>query len=292
MLFIHFIVHSISSRQSKILENAIMKIFSNKNKYRFSIKHSNYKGHAIELTKESIKDKTNIIVACGGDGTINEVARNIVGSNITLGIVPMGSGNGLASHLKISKNIIEALNILKKHKIIKIDVGKINHDYFFSNTGVAFDVVFAKNYNSINKRGIIAYAYSFIISLFNFKYLDVKIYGEKMNQFSKPFLLLVSNSNELGYNMSLTPKASLIDGKLDFILVDKMNWFKILSFLLMTLFRFNPCFEQIKRSKIQKLEILSSSKELIYQIDGELVDKRTKHINISVLNRKLKVIAK
>lgn len=292
MLVIHFIVYSISSRKSKILHDGILKIFCNKNKYKLSIKHSNYQGHAIKLTKDSIKEKANVIVACGGDGTINEVARNIVGSDVSLGIIPMGSGNGLASNLKISKNIITALNILKSQKIMKIDVGTINNDYFFSNTGIAFDAVFIKNYNSINLRGIIGYVYSFITSLFNFKYLDIKIKGSNINQMSTPFILLISNSNQLGYHVTLTPNASLIDGKLNLVLIDKMNWFKIFSFLLMSLFRYYPNFFQIKKSEIHKLELRCREREFIYQIDGELVNKKTKKLNISILNRKVKVIVK
>ena len=174
MTIIHFIVYSISSRKSILLEKEIKNIFSNKIKYQFFIKYSKYKGHAIELTKQSIKEGVDILVACGGDGTINEVARNIISTSKILGIIPIGSGNGLAGHLKIPKNISKALKILKIQNIKKIDVGKVNDDYFFSNMGVAFGAFFINSYHSYNQRGIIGYFRAFIASLFNFKYIKSK----------------------------------------------------------------------------------------------------------------------
>ena len=114
MFSIHFIVHSISFRKSRVLEKNIKLLFSDRTKYNFFIKYSKHKGHAVELTKKSIKEKVNVIVACGGDGTINEVARNVVFSSIIFGIVPMGSGNGLARCLNIPNNILEALKIIKE----------------------------------------------------------------------------------------------------------------------------------------------------------------------------------
>ena len=118
------------------------------------------------------------------------------------------------------------------------------------------------------------------------------IKGSNINQMSTPFILLISNSNQLGYHVTLTPNASLIDGKLNLVLIDKMNWFKIFSFLLMSLFRYYPNFFQIKKSEIHKLELRCREREFIYQIDGELVNKKTKKLNISILNRKVKVIVK
>ena len=290
MFSTHFIVHSISSRKLRVLEKNIKILFSDRRKYNFFIKHSKYKGHAVELTKESIKEKANVIVACGGDGTINEVARNVVFSSIIFGIVPMGSGNGLARYLNIPNNILEALKIIKEKSIKKIDVGKINDDYFFCNTGVSFDAFFMRNYNYYNQRGIIGYVRAFLVSLFDFRYLETKIDGEGLNQTSKPFLLLISNTNLLGYNISISPNASIFDGKLDLIVVEKMSWLKIFLFLIMTLFRYYPKINKVKRSKINYVTLHSQDKNFIYQIDGNFVEKKTNKLVVSILQKGLSVI--
>jgi len=290
MFSIHFIVHSISSRKSRVLEKNIKILFSDRTKYNFFIKHSKHKGHAVELTKKSIKEKANVIVACGGDGTINEVARNVVFSSIIFGIVPMGSGNGLARYLNIPNNILEALKIIKEKSIKKIDVGKINDDYFFCNAGVSFDAFFMRNYNYYNQRGIIGYARAFLVSLFDFRYLETKIDGEGLNQTSKPFLLLISNTNLLGYNISISPNASIFDGKLDLIVVEKMSWLKIFLFFIMTLFRYYPKIFKIKRSKINYVTLHSQDKNFVYQIDGDFVAKKTDKLVVSVLEKGLNVI--
>ena len=290
MFSTHFIVHSISSRKLRVLEKNIKILFSDRTKHNFFIKHSKHKGHAVELTKKSIKEKANVIVACGGDGTINEVARNVVFSSILFGIVPMGSGNGLARYLNIPNNILEALKIIKEKSIKKIDVGKINDDYFFCNTGVSFDAFFMRNYNYYNQRGIIGYARAFLVSLFDFRYLETKIDGEGLNQTSKPFLLLISNTNLLGYNISILPNASIFDGKLDLIVVEKMSWLKIFLFFIMTVFRYYPKINKVKRSKIYYVTLHSQDKNFIYQIDGDFVDKKTNKLVVSVLQKGLSVI--
>ena len=290
MFSTHFIVHSISSRKLRVLEKNIKILFSDRKKCNFFIKHSKYKGHAVELTKESIKEKANVIVACGGDGTINEVARNVVFSSIILGIVPMGSGNGLARYLNIPNNILEALKIIKEKTIKKIDVGKINDDYFFCNTGVSFDAFFMRNYNYYNQRGIIGYARAFLVSLFDFRYLETKIDAGGLSQISKPFLLLISNTNLLGYNISISPNASIFDGRLDLIVVEKMSWLKIFLFLIITLFRYYPKIFKVKRSKINYITLHSQDKNFIYQIDGDIVAKKTNKLVVSVLQKGLSVI--
>ncbi|WP_103192041.1 diacylglycerol/lipid kinase family protein [Formosa algae] len=100
---IHFIINPIAGSGEKRLSINILRKFFELEAYNIELKYSSFKGHAIDLTKESINQEADVIVACGGDGTINEVASVLVGTGIPLGILPIGSGNGLASHLKIPK---------------------------------------------------------------------------------------------------------------------------------------------------------------------------------------------
>ena len=110
---IHFIINPIAGSGNHNISKKVLQPFFDKNEYEITVKFSVYKNHTTKLTQESIEQKAQIIVACGGDGTINEIANCLVGSNVKLGIVPMGSGNGLASTLKIPKSISEALKVIK-----------------------------------------------------------------------------------------------------------------------------------------------------------------------------------
>ena len=157
MIDIHFIVNPISGSGQNSLSKKFLQEYFETEAYSITIKFSEFKGHAIELTKQSIQDQAFIIVACGGDGTINEVASTLVGTNVLLGIIPVGSGNGLASNLGISKNIKRALQTIKKMKVSKIDVGCVNKRYFFSNSGFGFDANVIKNYEASERRTLISY---------------------------------------------------------------------------------------------------------------------------------------
>jgi YegS/Rv2252/BmrU family lipid kinase len=293
LIHIHFIVNPIAgSGDNKINIKYLQKYFSNDN-YVLAVKHSTYKRHALELTQESIKEKANIIVACGGDGTINEVASCIIDTPIILGIIPLGSGNGLASNLKISKNIQKAISIIKKQDVKKIDVGSLNKFYFFSNTGVGFDAHVIKNYEESNNRKLLSYVKAVFKSFKNIKEnhaIDVTINEESFT--INPFMIFVSNSNELGYKVSLTPKASLEDGLLDVIIVSKLNVFKIVLFSLLMIFKKHHLLKEVK--SFQTKNMVLSQKDTNHfkmQIDGEFRLLETNEVNISILEKKLNVIS-
>ena len=114
MKTIHFIVNPIAGKGKAIISEQYLSKYFRKREFSIAVKYTEYKGHAKLLTEQSIVQKVDIIVACGGDGTINEIASCLVLTNIALGIIPIGSGNGLARNLKISTNIEKAIGIIKK----------------------------------------------------------------------------------------------------------------------------------------------------------------------------------
>ena len=130
---IHFIVNPISGNGNNLITPKLVSGVFNFDEFKVKIKQTQRPKHAKELALKSIKEGADVIVACGGDGTVNEIASSLVGSNVKLGIVPTGSGNGLASALKIPKSISGALNVIKNSNSTQIDVGEINKHYFFSN---------------------------------------------------------------------------------------------------------------------------------------------------------------
>jgi len=290
---IHFIVNPIAgSGKNKIHPDLLHQFFEPEN-YKVTVKYSEYKKHSTLLTQDSIKEGATIIVACGGDGTINEVASCLVNTNIVLGIMAMGSGNGLASNLKIPKNIKNALVLIKKQNVKKIDVGRLNDSYFFSNVGVGIAANVIKHYENSSKRKLFSYLKASFKSLRELKNENIiQITTEDQTLLINPLMLFVSNSNELGYKVSLTPKASLQDGLLDIILVPKTSRFKTILFGILILFKKHQILGEVKSFQIKKAELIKKNENYFQsQIDGEYYTINNKFISISVLEKSLQVIA-
>ncbi len=292
MKHIHFIVNPISGKGKHAISTVFLSQYFDIEKYTVTIKFSEYKKHAIQLTQESINENATIIVACGGDGTISEVASCLVNTTVILGIIPLGSGNGLASNLKISKNIKEAIQKIINQNVEKIDVGKFNDNYFFSNCGIGFDAKVVRHYENSKNRRLLSYIKASLKSLKEIDYkTTINITIDDKNLTLKPFMVFISNSNELGYHVSLTPKASLQDGLLDVLLISKLSKLKMLLFGLLILVKKHHKLKEVKSFKTKSLHLqLEEGHSFHSQIDGEPHTIANNIIQISILENALKVI--
>lgn len=290
---IHFIVNPIAGTGKNEINSDLLHQFFDPEDFKITIKYSEYRKHSTVLTMESIQEGANIIVACGGDGTINEVASCLVNSNIALGIMAMGSGNGLASNLKIPKNTNKALLLLKKQNVKKIDVGLLNDNYFFSNAGVGIAANVVRHYENSKKRKLWSYINASIKSLRELKLENpIKLTADNQTLLVNPLMLFISNTNELGYKVSLTPNASLQDGLLDIILVSKTNRFRTFLFGLLILFKKHHILQEVKSFQTKKVQFSRQNENYFHsQIDGEYFTVNNKSISISVMEKSLCVIA-
>mgnify|MGYP006083914553 FL=1 len=290
---IHFIVNPISGNGNNLITPKLVSGVFNFDEFKVKIKQTQRPKHAKELALKSIKEGADVIVACGGDGTVNEIASSLVGSNVKLGIVPMGSGNGLASALKIPKSISGALNVIKNSNSTQIDVGEINKHYFFSNTGIGFDANVINNYSKTKQRRLRSYFKASLLTFFNNPpSLSVKITTESKSLRLKPFMVFVSNSNEMGYDISLTPKASIQDGILDAIVVEPLNKLEIIYFGFLLLIKRPQSFKKAHYFLTKNLEITNLEKGgVLAQIDGESVQIKANQINIQIKQAALSVVA-
>lgn len=292
MIRIHFIVNPIAGKGNAPLTNEELEPYFIKGVHDLTIKVSEYKAHATELTQESISQKADVIVACGGDGTINEVATCLIGKNIALGIVPMGSGNGLASNLKIPKNRRKALEIIRDRHEERIDVGRINGRYFFSNTGVGFDASLIKHYESSEKRTLLGYIRACALTFRDIKRNEPQMIGVNgEDPMINPFIVLISNSNEMGYKLSLTPKASLQDGLLDVLVIKKIGRLKMLWLGMLILIRKVHWLKESKSFQTKELKL--ERKQATFfdtQVDGEHHHINTNEITVSLLEKSLCVL--
>lgn len=293
MIDIHFIVNPIAGSGHHSFSETFLQDYFEGDTYNITIKSSAYKGHAIDLTKESINQQAQIIVACGGDGTINEVASTLVGTTIPLGIIPIGSGNGLASNLHIPKNIKKALHIIKNNQSTTIDVGQINGRYFFSNTGFGFTAHVIENYEALQKRTFWCYLKATLKSFREYSKKEGVILSINNGnvELINPLLMFISNSNVMGYNVSLTPKASLNDGLLDVVIVPKISRFKMLLFGICMLIKKPEWIKEVKSYQAKELTLLRKQGEFFQlQIDGELSKIIDSSLAITIKKESLTVL--
>ena len=288
---IFFIINPISGKGNYNLTAQVIQEVLSIELFDIYVSYSLYPKHAIELTHKALKNNPDAIVACGGDGTINEVASCLVGTKIPLGIIPIGSGNGLASNLKIPKSIDKALRVIEKFEVRIIDVGTINNQYFFSNTGFGIDALIIKKYQENGSRTLTAYLIATLKSIveYNYNLYDVTINTTQKQV--KPFLFFISNSNEMGYGISLTPQAVLDDGKLNLVIVPKINWFQKIYFGLAIVFNKLHKVSFVSRLAINKVVCNHSLSQLIVQVDGEFFVTEAQTITIAVIPGALNVIA-
>ena len=190
-------------------------------RFTYEIKVTSKQGDALQMTREAVAGGFHLVVAVGGDGTINEVAQGIEGSNSVLGIIPNGSGNGLARHLEIPLNIADALEVINNNHVITIDTASLNNYNFVSIAGVGFDARIANQYRKIKRRGFYGYLSTVLQQFFRYKersfILDID--GKTMEK--KAILISVANSNQFGYGTVIAPDARPDDGLLDVVVVKK-----------------------------------------------------------------------
>lgn len=285
---VHFIINTLTPNSGTI-KSQVYKHLDPAN-YHLVFKYSSYRKHTVELTRASISEGAEIIVACGGDGTVNEVAQCLVNTHVILGILPIGSGNGLARHLGIPRKLSKAIHILSGMESRRIDVGKANNHYFFCNIGVAFSAQLILCYDQIPQRGFRGYTQAFLKAVSSFKYVSYDIGEGESTIRSTPFLLLFSNTNQLGYNKTLTPDASLFDGKLDMVLVERSHPFILAFFLFFAFFGKIPQLAKVKRVELERIRLLHQEEYIKIQIDGETLEVRTGTLEIKVLPEALEII--
>jgi YegS/Rv2252/BmrU family lipid kinase len=161
------------------------------------------------------------VVAVGCDGTVNEVANGLIGTNTALGIIPNGSGNGFARHLDISTRMNRAVEMLNSSEPICVDYGMVNERNFFSTCGVGFDALVAVQFNEGKSRGLKMYVQNTLQSLFNYKPETYRIIGEGVDVTTEAFLITFANAGQWGYDANIAPKASVQDGLMDIAVVNK-----------------------------------------------------------------------
>lgn len=234
-------------------------------------------GHAYHIASEKVRQGHKKIVAVGGDGTVNEVASALVKTDCKLGIVPTGSGNGLARYLHIPVHIDEALDVVRNSKIRKIDAGKVNDRFFFCTCGTGFDATVGKMFARDSRRGMLSYVRATIHQYIGYspKTYILRINKKKIRL--DAFLVTFANSGQFGNNAYIAPNALIDDGMLDLVILRPFPKASTISLGLRLFFKNidqSPYLEmmRIKRASLKR----KGKKKITLHIDGEPLTFREK----------------
>ncbi|MDR0694430.1 MAG: diacylglycerol kinase family lipid kinase [Prevotellaceae bacterium] len=175
-------------------------------------------GDGYELARQFAAQGFDAVVAVGGDGTINEIARGLVHSPTAMGIVPMGSGNGLARHLRLPMDFKKALEKITHFQTRAIDAAQINGRLFFCTAGVGFDALIGHLFNSGGKRGISTYISLSTREFLQYKPQEYTVTTDGQTHTHKAFLITFANASQWGNNAYIAPLAHCNDGQLDVVI--------------------------------------------------------------------------
>ncbi len=253
-----------------------------------NIAFTEYAGHATEMAHQYARMGFDAVVAVGGDGTVNEVAKGLCNTQTSLGIIPMGSGNGFARHLSIPVRPQKAIEMLNHSEPICVDYGLANGRMFVSTCGTGFDALIADHFAGSSKRGFMTYLQNILKDVFSYEPQTYHIVGDGLDVTHKAFLITFANANQWGYEALIAPKASVQDGKMDIML---MSSHAIIGSASLALRLFagsidNSHFMDTLRAREITLERESAAP---FHIDGDPVEMG-KDIHIRIVEDGLRVL--
>ncbi|ADV44286.1 diacylglycerol kinase family protein [Bacteroides helcogenes] len=285
---ISFVINPISGTQSK---EQIMKCIDeklDKAKYVQEVVYTDHAGHAVEIAAQKAKEGVHAVVAIGGDGTINEIARSLVHTRTSLGIIPCGSGNGLARHLQIPMEPKKAIDVINEGLIDIIDYGKINDVPFFCTCGVGFDAFVSLQFSKAGRRGPLTYLEKTLLESLKYRPETYELEMDGSTLRYKAFLIACGNASQYGNNAYIAPQATLTDGLLDVTILEP---FTVLDVPALSFQLFNKTIDQNSRIKTFRCQTLCihRSKPGVVHFDGDPM-MAGENIDVEIIKKGLQVI--
>lgn len=247
--------------------NTVVSVFE-KNNWQVETVFTQFQGHATDLASEAVVSGFDMVVAAGGDGTVNEVAQGLLGKSIPMGIIPMGSGNGLAREMGLPMNILKCAQLLITGTKMQIDICRINNKKFLSTSGIGFDAQVADKMAKANSRGFMRYVQLTLKESIAFKPINIKMKVDDFWVEKNVFLVSFANSRQFGNNAFIAPKANISDGLIDVVVVNPFQkiWLPVFGIgLFLGIIHKLPFVEYYKAKNIE----LEYSESNIYHFDGE-----------------------
>ena len=188
----------------------------------YEIKFTDFPGHGKLLTAEAVEKGLDAIVVVGGDGSVNEAANGLVNSNVALGIIPTGSGNGLAHFLKLPFNLNKAIDNIKAFQVKKIDTFTVNGRFGCNLSGVGFDAKVADEFSKVKRRGFWSYFRIVLQQYLSYESQNYVLEFDGKTIERKALMICFANSNQFGNNTVIAPGASVDDGLIDICVISKV----------------------------------------------------------------------
>ena len=290
-----FLVNPISGTRSKQSLPDLIAATANKYKARFEILPTVESGDYNYIKQKIREEKITDVVICGGDGTVNSVVQQLYETDINFGIVPLGSGNGLALTAKIPVQTQKALENIFTGQPNYIDAFSINDSFACMLCGLGFDAQVAHNFAKQPKRGLLTYTSQSLQHFFKAKPYSFEIKLEETSFNTEAYFISIANSNQFGNQVTIAPKASLSDGLLDIVIVRKMSKAQLPVSLLLQISGQNALStpETFKKSGIIYLQsdklIIKNTDAAPLHIDGEPRES-ARQFNIKVIQQCFKLI--
>lgn len=285
---IAFVINPISGTQSKTAIVKQVDELIDKERFEVEIVYTEYAGHATEIAAERARKGYFAVVAVGGDGTINEIARSLVHTQTALGIIPCGSGNGLARHLQIPMEVKGALQVINGAKMSEIDYGKINDVPFFCTCGVGFDAFVSLKFSQAGKRGPLTYLEKMLQESLRYKPETYDLEMDGISSHYQAFVIACGNASQYGNNAYIAPHASLSDGLLDVTILEPFNMIEAPSLAFQL---FNRSIDQnshVKSFRCRSLRILRKAPGVVH-FDGDPMTTG-EVVEVQILPKELRVL--
>jgi YegS/Rv2252/BmrU family lipid kinase len=226
------------------------------------------RAHGTELAVKALNQGIKKIIAVGGDGTINEIAGKLLNTDAALGIIPRGSGNGLARHLKIPLDTVKAIQLLNNSRVLKMDSGNVNGKPFFCTSGVGFDAHIGKLFADKVKRGFQTYITTTISEFFNYTPAAYHLLIDGKRSERKAFFITFANTSQYGNDAFICPDADVEDGMLDVCILKPFPKYTVLDIGRRLFSKSIQGSKYMERIKIREI-VIETDHEAIMHLDGE-----------------------
>ena len=263
-----YLVNPVSGTTKKDAIEKLIDVKTKEESIDFEMLPTNSIGNYDFLKDKIEQDRITDVVMVGGDGTVNSIVSSLHGVKVNFGIVPMGSGNGLAYCAGIPKNPVKALDLIFNGNATYVDGFKINDEFSCMLSGLGFDAQVAHDFANSASRGLFTYTQQSLFNFFKAHPYQFEILLNGFSFFTDAFLICIANSNQFGNNFKIAPRASLNDGLLDIVVVQKMNKAK-LPFAILRQIRGN--------NELQKLVDDITNNNILYFQTPTLTIRNLKH---------------
>ena len=285
---IFFIINPISGNGNAGKSLKMIRRFCEKRQIRYAFHETSQPGDGATLSRKGIACGFDTIVAVGGDGTVNEVGRELIGSEVGLGIMPAGSGNGLARHMGIPMNLHRAIRRIHRNRKVRIDTATIDDHVFLNMAGIGFDAHVSKGFAEASRRGWYNYLKIILRLSTKIERFNVTVESDDGRKEEHECVMLsMANSAQYGNNAKIAPKADIADGKLDICILKPINFMQAMLFLIKVMtgmVRNNKHFTTFKSKSL----IIKGGDELAH-IDGDPVNV-SRNIEVKVNSKSLTII--